>query len=174
MLPCVAQRGSRSAGLGLRRPRRARAAADRAMRRLREAVAAGFRDLAHMRTDTDLDPLRVTARFPAPDDGPGHAGRTVLERHGYRPLIAPHRVPARYRPVRIRQPRRGAGSTRCGVRRGAGSARVCTWKAWFFSGCGNSHRATGELQPVAMGARVAVPKPRRLRDMGGPSGSCSP
>ena len=33
------------------------------MRRLREAVAAGFRDLAHMRTDTDLDPLRSRLDF---------------------------------------------------------------------------------------------------------------
>ena len=35
-----------------------RAEADRAMRRLRDAVAAGYRNYAHMRVDTDLDPLR--------------------------------------------------------------------------------------------------------------------
>ena len=34
------------------------AAADRAMRRLREAVAAGFHNLAQMRTEPDLDVLR--------------------------------------------------------------------------------------------------------------------
>jgi hypothetical protein len=33
------------------------------MRRLHEAVAAGFRDLPHMRTDTDLDPLRIRLDF---------------------------------------------------------------------------------------------------------------
>ena len=33
------------------------------MRRLREAVTAGFRNLAHMRTDTDLDPLRPRLDF---------------------------------------------------------------------------------------------------------------
>ena len=62
MLSCVAQRGSQSAGLGSV-VAEARAAADRAMYRLREAVAAGFRDLAHMRTDTDLDPLRSRLDF---------------------------------------------------------------------------------------------------------------
>jgi serine/threonine-protein kinase len=35
-----------------------RAEADRAMATLCRAVAGGFRNLAHMRTDTDLDPLR--------------------------------------------------------------------------------------------------------------------
>ena len=38
--------------------------ADRAMHWLRAAIAAGFRDYAHMRTDADLDPLR-----PRPDFG---------------------------------------------------------------------------------------------------------
>jgi hypothetical protein len=33
------------------------------MYRLREAVTAGFRDLAHMRNDTDLDPLRSRLDF---------------------------------------------------------------------------------------------------------------
>ena len=33
------------------------------MNRLREAVTAGFRDLAHIRTDTDLDPLRSRPDF---------------------------------------------------------------------------------------------------------------
>ena len=56
------------------------AAADRAMHRLREAVAAGFRDLAHMRTDTDLDPLRSRPDFQAPDDGPRFPGRSVCIR----------------------------------------------------------------------------------------------
>ena len=41
----------------------ARAAADRAMRRLREAVAAGFRDLVHIRTDPDFNPLRSRPDF---------------------------------------------------------------------------------------------------------------
>ena len=41
------------------------AAADRAMNRLRESVAAGFRDSAHMRNDTDLDPLRTRPDFQA-------------------------------------------------------------------------------------------------------------
>jgi serine/threonine-protein kinase len=36
----------------------AAAEADRAMAALRRAVAAGYRDLAYLRTDTDLDPLR--------------------------------------------------------------------------------------------------------------------
>lgn len=37
--------------------------ADRAMETLRRAVAAGFRHLAHMQTDTDLDPLRGREDF---------------------------------------------------------------------------------------------------------------
>jgi hypothetical protein len=37
--------------------------ADRAMHWLRDAVAAGYRDRAHMRTDTDLDPLRQRTDF---------------------------------------------------------------------------------------------------------------
>jgi tetratricopeptide (TPR) repeat protein len=40
-----------------------RAAGDQAMRRLREAVAAGFLNLAHMRADPDLDPLRSRLDF---------------------------------------------------------------------------------------------------------------
>jgi eukaryotic-like serine/threonine-protein kinase len=40
-----------------------RSAADRAMRLLREAVAAGFRDRAHMDKDSDLDPLRSRPDF---------------------------------------------------------------------------------------------------------------
>jgi hypothetical protein len=39
------------------------AAADKAMEVLRRAVAAGFRDVAHMRTDTDLDALRGREDF---------------------------------------------------------------------------------------------------------------
>jgi serine/threonine-protein kinase len=39
------------------------AEADRAMHGLREAVAAGYRDLANMRIDTDLDPLRSRPDF---------------------------------------------------------------------------------------------------------------
>jgi hypothetical protein len=39
-----------------------RAEADRAMHWLRDAVAAGFHNYSHMRTDADLDPLR-----PRPD-----------------------------------------------------------------------------------------------------------
>ena len=35
-----------------------RAAADAAMDSLRRAVAAGYRDVAHMRADPDLDPIR--------------------------------------------------------------------------------------------------------------------
>src|SRR5262249_13183355 len=37
--------------------------ADRAMGRLREAVAAGYGDLPHMRIDHDLDPLRSRLDF---------------------------------------------------------------------------------------------------------------
>jgi hypothetical protein len=37
--------------------------ADRAMHWLRDAVAAGFRDHARIRTDTDLDPLRQRPDF---------------------------------------------------------------------------------------------------------------
>ena len=40
-----------------------RAEADRAMVTLRRAVDGGYRDLAHMRADTDLDPLRGRADF---------------------------------------------------------------------------------------------------------------
>jgi hypothetical protein len=40
-----------------------RTSAQRAMRRLREAVAAGYRDLPHMRIDHDLDPLRSRLDF---------------------------------------------------------------------------------------------------------------
>jgi tetratricopeptide (TPR) repeat protein/tRNA A-37 threonylcarbamoyl transferase component Bud32 len=39
------------------------AAADKAMDALRRAVAAGYRDVANMRTDTDLDPLRQREDF---------------------------------------------------------------------------------------------------------------
>jgi hypothetical protein len=44
-------------------PAEGRIEADRAMRWLRDAVASGFRDQAHMRTDTDLDPLRRRPDF---------------------------------------------------------------------------------------------------------------
>jgi hypothetical protein len=37
--------------------------ADRAMELLRQAVKAGWKDAAHMRRDTDLDPLRARADF---------------------------------------------------------------------------------------------------------------
>src|SRR5262249_21353974 len=37
--------------------------ADRAMELLRQAVKAGYNDAAHMRKDTDLDPLRMQADF---------------------------------------------------------------------------------------------------------------
>ena len=40
-----------------------RAAADEAMKSLRRAVAAGNRDAAWMKTDTDLDPLRSRRDF---------------------------------------------------------------------------------------------------------------
>ena len=40
-----------------------RAAADQSMHRLREAVAAGYGDLPHMRIDHDLDPLRSRLDF---------------------------------------------------------------------------------------------------------------
>ena len=40
-----------------------RVEADRAVDTLRRAVAAGYRDLACVRTDTDLDPLRLRADF---------------------------------------------------------------------------------------------------------------
>jgi serine/threonine protein kinase len=40
-----------------------RAESDRAMANLRRAVAAGLRELAHMRTDSDLDPLRDREDF---------------------------------------------------------------------------------------------------------------
>jgi serine/threonine-protein kinase len=40
-----------------------RAEANRAMAALRRAVAAGYRDLKHMRVDTDLDPLRGREDF---------------------------------------------------------------------------------------------------------------
>jgi hypothetical protein len=42
-----------------------RAEANRAMSALRRAVAAGYRNLAHMQTDTDLDPLRSRPDFQA-------------------------------------------------------------------------------------------------------------
>jgi hypothetical protein len=38
---------------------------DHAMNALRRAVAAGFKNLAHMRRDTDLEPLRTRADFQA-------------------------------------------------------------------------------------------------------------
>jgi hypothetical protein len=38
-------------------------AADKAMSTLRRAVAAGYRNVAHMRTDTDLDALRQREDF---------------------------------------------------------------------------------------------------------------
>jgi hypothetical protein len=41
----------------------ARAAADRAMKALSAAIAAGYRNVAHMRKDTDLDALRPRADF---------------------------------------------------------------------------------------------------------------
>jgi eukaryotic-like serine/threonine-protein kinase len=41
----------------------ARSRADRAMEALRRAVAAGYRDQARMRVDTDLDPLRDREDF---------------------------------------------------------------------------------------------------------------
>jgi serine/threonine-protein kinase len=44
-------------------PAEGRAEADRAMERLREAVAAGYRKLVILRTDTDLDPLRSRDDF---------------------------------------------------------------------------------------------------------------
>jgi hypothetical protein len=37
--------------------------ADRAMTTLRRAVAAGYRNIANMRTDTDLDALRSREDF---------------------------------------------------------------------------------------------------------------
>ena len=37
--------------------------ADRAMELLAKAVGAGFKDAAHMKTDTDLDPLRNREDF---------------------------------------------------------------------------------------------------------------
>ena len=40
-----------------------RAAADRAMRVLRQAVAAGYYNAAHMAKDPDLDPLRSRPDF---------------------------------------------------------------------------------------------------------------
>jgi tetratricopeptide (TPR) repeat protein len=40
-----------------------RASIDRAMRALRDAVAAGFRNVAHMRTDADLNSLRTSPDF---------------------------------------------------------------------------------------------------------------
>jgi hypothetical protein len=57
-----------------RRLGRSRALADRAVAQLRRAVAGGFRNVAHMRADTDLDALRsrddfrllmMDAAFPA-------------------------------------------------------------------------------------------------------------
>jgi hypothetical protein len=44
-------------------PAEGRAEADRAMHWLRVALAAGYRNLANMRTDTDLDPLRGREDF---------------------------------------------------------------------------------------------------------------
>ena len=40
-----------------------RAEADKAMETLRRAVAAGFRNTAHLRVDTDLDPIRSRPDF---------------------------------------------------------------------------------------------------------------
>jgi len=37
--------------------------ADQAMAMLRDAVAKGFKDAAHMKKDTDLDPLRQREDF---------------------------------------------------------------------------------------------------------------
>ena len=42
-----------------------RAGADEAMKSLRQAVAAGFREAAHMRVDSDLDPIRTRPDFQA-------------------------------------------------------------------------------------------------------------
>jgi hypothetical protein len=47
-----------------RRLGRSRALADRAVAQLRRAAAAGYRDVAHIGTDTDLDPLRSRPDFP--------------------------------------------------------------------------------------------------------------
>jgi tetratricopeptide (TPR) repeat protein len=46
-----------------RRPELAKEYADRAMSVLRQAVADGYRNAAHMKKDTDLDPLRDRADF---------------------------------------------------------------------------------------------------------------
>jgi hypothetical protein len=45
------------------RKERAREYADRALATLRQAVQNGYRDVAHMKKDTDLDPLRSHADF---------------------------------------------------------------------------------------------------------------
>jgi serine/threonine protein kinase/tetratricopeptide (TPR) repeat protein len=46
-----------------KRKEQARAYADRAMHFLREAIAHGFKDVGHMKKDTDLDPLRSRPDF---------------------------------------------------------------------------------------------------------------
>ena len=45
------------------RKERAQAYADRAMATLRQAVQNGYKDAAHMKKDTDLDPLRSRLDF---------------------------------------------------------------------------------------------------------------
>ena len=67
-----------------RRQELARGYADRALAALRQAVADGYRDAAHMKKDTDLDPLRARADFKklladlekalAPPKPPAHPG----------------------------------------------------------------------------------------------------
>jgi tetratricopeptide (TPR) repeat protein len=45
------------------RPKQARAYTDRAMELLRQAIAKGYQDIAHLKKDTDLDPLRSREDF---------------------------------------------------------------------------------------------------------------
>ena len=61
---------------------------DRAMEWLRRAVAAGYGSFDRMQRDPDLDPLRLPPGLPILPDGPGLAGRPVLEGHRCRPLMA--------------------------------------------------------------------------------------
>lgn len=53
------------------------AEAGKAMKILRRAVAAGWDKAGHMRTDTDLDPIRLRPGFQLLDEGHDHAGRLV-------------------------------------------------------------------------------------------------
>jgi serine/threonine protein kinase/tetratricopeptide (TPR) repeat protein len=60
---CVPLAGKDKELTEAKRTQMARTYADRAMAALRQAVRAGYKDAAHMKKDTDLDPLRNRADF---------------------------------------------------------------------------------------------------------------